>query len=284
MDVSIIIVNYNTCELTGKAIDSVVNTVRNHTYEIILVDNGSADGSVEAFRRRQDIVFIETGENLGFSKANNIGIRASKGRRILLLNSDTVARSGAIDRSMEYMDSTGVKVLGAKVVLPDGNLDKACKRSFPTPSNSVWHYMYLDRLFKGSKTFGAYNLTYLDEDEIGMVECIMGAYMMVDREVIDSVGLLDEDFFMYGEDIDWCYRMVEAGYGIIYYPEAVITHYKKASFNKRRKESIREFYDSMWIFYEKHYKEKYGKGVSLAMYAGIKGKMALDLAINSLKR
>jgi len=151
MDVSIIIVNYNTCELTGKAIDSVVNTVKGHSYEIILVDNGSSDGSAEAFRRRKDIVFIETGENLGFSKANNIGIKASKGRRILLLNSDTIARSGAIDRSMEYMDSTGIKVLGAKVVLPDGRLDKACKRSFPTPSNSVWHYMYLDRVVQGKQ-------------------------------------------------------------------------------------------------------------------------------------
>lgn len=284
MDLSVIIVNYNTLELTKNAIASVIGTVKDHSFEIIVVDNGSTDGSEEAFARMDTIVFVETGSNLGFSKANNIGMRIAKGSHVLLLNSDTVVHEGAIDRALSFMADSGYRVLGAKVLLPDGRLDKACKRSFPTPSSSLYHYLACDRMFPGSRRFGAYNLTYLSMDRTSEVECIMGAFMLLSKEVLDRVGLLDEDYFMYGEDIDWCYRIHEAGYPIVYYPEAVITHYKKASFNKRRKESIREFYDSMWIFYRKHYKRKYHSFVTWSMYTGIKMKMMVDLAMNSLKR
>lgn len=284
MDLSVIIVNYNTLELTKNAIASVIGTVKDHSFEIIVVDNGSADGSEEVFGKMGTIVFVETGRNLGFSKANNIGMRMAKGSHILLLNSDTVVHEGAIDRALDFMESSGYRVLGAKVLLPDGRLDKACKRSFPTPASSLYHYLACDRMFPGSRRFGAYNLTYLSMDEVSEVECIMGAFMLLSKEVLDKVGLLDEDYFMYGEDIDWCYRIHEAGYPIVYYPEAAITHFKKASFNKRRKESIREFYDSMWIFYRKHYKGKYHSFVTWSMYSGIKIKMMMDLAMNSLKR
>ncbi|MDO4287870.1 MAG: glycosyltransferase family 2 protein [Eubacterium sp.] len=264
MDLSIIIVNYKTRELTSDCIDSVLEShIKPYTYEVIVVDNASQDGSIEAieahFASEERVKIIKNTENLGFSKANNIGMRESKGRYILLLNSDTIVELNTLKKSIEFLDThRGVGALGCKVVLGNGKLDPACKRSFPTPMNGIYHMLKLDQRFPKSQRFGEYNLTFVDEDKTFSVDCVMGAYMMVPREVIDAVGMLDEDYFMYGEDIDWCYRIKQAGYPIIYYPEVRIFHYKKASgIGKRNPKTIEAFYDSMLIFYDKHYQGKY---------------------------
>lgn len=268
MDLSIIIVNYKTEALTLRCIQSVMQSSLNpDTVQVIVVDNASQDGSAETIKKRYpQVKMIVNTENLGFSKANNIGMGEARGDYILLLNSDTVVRPDTLARSLHYIKThDGIGALGCRVLLPDGTLDAACKRSFPTPVNGVFHTLKMDKVFKNSRTIGAYNLTYLDEYTVHAVDCVMGAYMMVPRTVICSVGMLDEDFFMYGEDVDWCYRIHQAGYTIVYYPDAVITHYKKASgIGRKNPKVIAAFYDAMGIFYKKHYQDKYN-GVTAKM-------------------
>lgn len=285
MELSIIIVNYNTLQLTRQALQSIYQQTYNFDLEVIVVDNGSADDSVEVIKREfPRIVLVENKENLGFSKANNIGIKKAKGRKILLLNSDAVLLEDTLPKVIEYMDKNKeVGALGCKVVLPDGSLDKACKRSFPTPQNAFFNALKLDKLFPNNKAFGAYNLTYLDEDKIHEVDCLVGAFMLVRRETIEQVGLLDEDYFMYGEDIDWCYRIKQAGRKIIYYPETKIIHYKGGSSKKKNPKLIYEFYRAMILFYNKHYKSKYSWVTRGLVYIGIGTLLGIKLILNSLK-
>ncbi|WP_414733127.1 glycosyltransferase family 2 protein [Acetobacterium carbinolicum] len=281
MDLSIIIVNYKTEELTSNCIDSIIKSnTKGLSYEIILVDNASEDGSVEAIKMRfPEVKVIENHENLGFSKANNIGMEVSKGEFLLLLNSDTIVELNTLKGAIAFIsDHKHIGALGCKILLPSGKLDPACKRSFPTPLNGLYHSLNLDMAFPESTRFGAYNLTYVDENKTCSIDCIMGAFMLVPRAVIDVVGMLDEDFFMYGEDIDWCYRIKQAGYQIIYYPEVRIFHHKKASgIGKRNPKVIAAFYDSMIIFYNKHYQHKYNGLTRWAVTSGttILKKMAL---------
>lgn len=285
MDLSIIIVNYKTKELTRQALDSIYRYKWNINFEVIVVDNASKDKSVDILEREfPHILLIENDENLGFAKANNMGIARSRGRYILLLNSDTVVMEDAFTKTIEYMEKNpGVGAVGCKVVLPDGSLDKACKRSFPTPQNALYNVLKLDKLFPNNKAFGAYNLTYLDENQIHEVDCLVGAFMMVRREIIDRVGVLDGDFFMYGEDIDWCYRIKAAGWKIIYYPETKIIHYKGGSSKKKSPKLIYEFYRAMYLFYKKHYREKYPCFVTIWTYIGIGSILGLKLILNVFK-
>lgn len=261
MDLSIIIVNYKTLELTSNCLDSIYEAnMKGIDFEVIVVDNASEDGSIEAIEAHYpQVKIIENSENLGFSKANNMGIRSSVADFILLLNSDTIVEGNTISGALQFMrNHRHVGALGCKVLLESGALDMACKRSFPRPANGIYHSLKLDKRFPKSKRFGEYNLTFVSEDKICSVDCIMGAFMMVSRQAIDSVGLLDEDYFMYGEDVDWCYRIKKAGFQIIYYPKVRIFHYKKASgIGKRNPKTIEAFYDSMGIFYRKHYQGKY---------------------------
>lgn len=281
MDLSIIIVNYKTEELTSNCIDSVIKSnTKGLDYEVIVVDNASGDGSIEAIEKQYpQAVIIKNADNLGFSKANNIGIRESKGDYVLLLNSDTIVEQNTLKGALAFIkDHKHIGALGCKVLLPSGKLDPACKRSFPTPLNGLYHSLNLDTAFPESVRFGAYNLTYVDENKTCSIDCIMGAFMLVPRFVIDQVGMLDEDYFMYGEDIDWCYRIKNAGYQVMYYPEIRIFHHKKASgIGKKNPKVIAAFYDSMTIFYNKHYQDKYSKLTRWGVIAGtaIMKKMAL---------
>ncbi len=288
MDVSIIIVSYNTKELTLKAIESVVNTIKNISYEVFIVDNASTDGSIEAIEKicNKNIKLICNKENLGFSAANNIAIRKAVGRYILLLNSDTIVKPDAIEMSIKYMDKDKEKAIGAlgcKVVLRDGTLDKACKRGFPTPWNSLTYFLKLDKLFPSNKKFGGYHLTYIKDNDIAEVDCVMGAFMLLRKETIEDVGLLDEAFFMYGEDVDWCYRIKKAGWKIMYYPKAEIIHYKKASSAKKGSKTIKEFYKSMHIFYNKNFSDKYNIIIKILVYLGVEVQLFLALFKNLIK-
>lgn len=284
MDLSIVIVNYNTAKLLSNAIESIYKTAKGLRFEIIVSDNGSTDGSEGYIKSNYtDVIWISNDANLGFSKANNVGIKIAKGRYILLLNSDTVLMDSCLDSCIDYMDKhIDVGVLGCKVVLPDGRLDAACKRGFPTPTASLYKFLGLPKLFPKSKVFGQYNLTYLDEDEINEVDCLVGAFMMVKREVLEEVGFLDEDYFMFGEDIDWCYRIKEGGWKIVYYPKAKIIHYKGGS--GRTFKTDYEFHRAMYLFYNKHYRDKYPLVVGLLVYLGIFFRFILSILVNSIKR
>jgi GT2 family glycosyltransferase len=293
MDLSIIIVNYETYDLTKQTIESVINQDQPFKYDIYVVDNASKDGSIEALKEdflkesKEGLVnFIDNPENMGFAHANNIALKKTSAEYVLLLNSDTVVMDKCLESSLNYMKihpDTGI--LGCKVVLPDNTLDKACRRSFPDFNVSFYKMTGLSRLFPKSKRFGRYNLTYLDEDETYEVDCVVGAFMLVRSKAIQEVGLLDETFFMYGEDIDWCYRIKSANWKVVYYSDAKIIHYKGSSFSKKQNTRLTyEFYRAMYIFYNKHYKEGYPWITTAATYAGIWGICGLKMFKNYIVR
>lgn len=286
MDLSIIIVNYNTKRLLKQTIQSVIDTTKNIRYEIIVSDNNSTDGSIEMVEECfSEVKLIKNKENLGFPKGNNVAIKEALGRYVLLLNSDTVVIDKCIEKCIKYMDiHNDVGVLGCKVVLKDGKLDHACKRGYPTPEASLLYMLKLHKVFPDNKKFGQYALSYLDENQTNEVDSLTGAFMVLRREVINEVGLLDEDFFMYGEDIDWCFRIKEAGWKIVYYPEAKIIHYKGASSKKKRLKTIYEFHRAMILFYNKHYVHKYNFVVTCCVYLGVILKLMFSLFINLFKK
>lgn len=293
MDLSIIIVNYETYDLTKQTIESVINQDQPFMYDIYVVDNASKDRSIE--RLQEDflkesesglIKFIFNQKNMGFAHANNLAIKKTNAEYVLLLNSDTVVLDNCLESSLNYMKThTDTGVLGCKVVLPDNTLDKACRRSFPDFYVSLYRMTGLSSLFPKSRRFGRYNLTYLDEDETYEVDCVVGAFMMVILKAIHDVGILDETFFMYGEDIDWCYRIKAADWKIMYYSDAKIVHYKGSSFSKKQNTRLTyEFYRAMYIFYNKHYKEEYPWITTAATYAGIWGICGLKMFKNYIIR
>lgn len=287
MDVSIVIVSYNTKELLRNCLKSVFENTNNIKYNVWVVDNQSADNSAEMVRQEFKVVNLMINSiNGGFSQANNIAIKKCKNSRyILLLNPDTVVNKGTIEECLNFMDlHKDLGCLGCKVVRPNGELDRACKRGFPSPWNSLCYFLKLDKVFPKSKLFGGYNATYIHEDEEAYVESLVGAFMLARKEAITEVGLLDETFFMYGEDIDWCYRFMEAGWKNYYYPKVKIIHYKGESSKKQSNKMIRIFHQSMRIFYDKHYKDKYNFIINYLVYTGIYAKWGLSLLINALKK
>lgn len=286
MDLSILIVNYNTRELTLDALRSVYRSQTKYTFEVILIDNHSTDGSVEAIKEEfPQVTIIENQENVGFAKANNQGIRRAAGRYILLLNSDTIIQPDTLEIMLRFMDQhPNIGASGCKVVLPDGSLDKACRRGFPTPSASFYYAFGLAKLFPHVPKFNQYQLSYLDPDDDYPVDCLVGAFMLVRREVIDHVGMLDEDFFMYGEDVDWCYRIKKAGWEIYYYPKTSIIHYKGAGKKRKSRKVVYEFHRAMILFHRKHYQKSYSWLVNGLVYAGVGLKFLLAFVSNEFKR
>ncbi|CDM69529.1 family 2 glycosyl transferase [Clostridium bornimense] len=286
MDLSIVIVNYNTKDLLKQTIESVINNTKGIEYEIWVVDNSSKDGSVEMVQEEfKSVKLIASKENLGFPKGNNVAIKKAAGRYILLLNSDTKVIGDNLQNCVNYMDQhKEIGALGCKVELPDGTLDHACKRGFPTPEASLYYFLKLNKIMKNKKKYGAYTAEYLGEDEVGEVDALMGAFMMIPRTVIDKIGMLDEEFFMYGEDIDWCYRIKEAGYKIMYYPKEKIIHYKGSSSKKKKAKTTYEFHRAMILFYRKHYNDKYNIFIKILVYIGIALRMILSMIKNLFKK
>lgn len=286
MELSIIIVSYNTKELLKQTLESVCNHQLGHAFEVWVVDNNSSDGSSTMIKELfPQVHLLENPANVGFAAANNFAIKGSGGKYILLLNSDTVILPGTLDTMLEFMHQhPRVGAAGCKVVLPDGRLDLACRRSFPTPLNALYQALGLSKIFPASSRFAQYNLTYLDENLTYPVDCIVGAFMLVRRTVVDQVGLLDEDFFMYGEDIDWCYRIKQAGWEIYYHPAAKIIHHKGASSKKRPWRMLYEFHRSMVLFYCKHYENDNPFILNVIVRLGIWMRFGVALIINLLKR
>lgn len=283
MDVSIIFVNYKTPDLTIQAVRAAIASAEGLSYEIFVVDNGSGDDSVPRIREACPAAkMIESAENLGFSGGNNLALREASGRYLLLLNTDIVVHDDAIPKSTAYMDAhTGAGILGAQVLLPDGRLDHACHRGFPTPLSSLYYFSGMARRHPADPKYTGYTLSHLPRDTTHPVDTVMGAYMMIRRETMEGIGLLDEDYFMYSEDVDYCYRAKEAGWDVIYFSEATATHYKYGSRRKRRIKTLRDFYHSMWLFYQKHYKRRYPLPVTIVVYLGIRIKYLTSLLANA---
>jgi hypothetical protein len=267
IDLGIVIVNWNTRDLLRTCLQTVYASTGDFSTRVIVVDNASPDGSADMVAREfPQARLIASPDNLGYPKGNNVGLRAlgyhgagavdaDAPRYALLLNPDTEVPPDALCNMVRFMDSRpDVGIAGPKLVLPDGSLDKACRRGFPTPLVSAWHFMGLAKLFPKSKTFGRYNMTYLDPDVETEVDSVVGAYMQVRREAIAQVGLLDEVFFMYGEDLDWAFRIKSAGWKVVYHPKVTVKHVKRAA-SKQSKRAQFEFWRAMLIFYRKHYQQ-----------------------------
>ncbi|KZE68295.1 glycosyl transferase family 2 [Paenibacillus jamilae] len=284
MDVSILVVNYNTCRLTLDCLQSVYASKTQYRYEVIVIDNHSSDGSVEAIRAAYpEITLIANKDNTGFAKANNQGMAVASGRYVLLLNSDTLVQPDTLDTMIQFMDThPKIGASGCKVILPDGSLDKACKRGFPTPSASFYYAFGWSKRYPDNPKYNQYQLGHLSPDDEYPVDVLVGAFMLVRKETIDQVGGLDETFFMYGEDIDWCYRIKQAGWGIYYYPRTYIIHIKGGSARRRPLKIIYEFHRAMWVFHRKHYKQQYSWITNMAVYAGITVKFGMAFLKNKL--
>jgi GT2 family glycosyltransferase len=290
MDLSIIIINYRTYEFTKKTIDSIINKKYSFNYELIIVDNASGDNSLESLKKdyykKIDtglIKFISNNENKGFAYANNLALKQTNSKYILLLNSDTKIINDCLEKCLKFMDTDkNIGALGCKVMLSNGSLDKACRRSYPNVKVSFYRMTGLSHIFPKSKRFNKYNLTYLDENGIYDVDCLSGAFMLLRSEVLSQVGFLDENFFMYGEDIDYCYRIKKNGWKVNYYGEAKVIHYKGASSKKQESKLLYEFYKSMHIFYNKHYEKEYPWIITIITYTGIWTMYRLKLIRNIL--
>ncbi len=254
MDLSIIIVNYNVKEFIQNLIHSIEKASRNLLYEIIIVDNASDDGSVEFIREKFPAVkLIVNSHNLGFSKANNIGLKEAKGDFILLINPDTIVSEDTFEVLINCLkEHDEVGMVGCKILNPDGTLQLACRRSFPGPWVSFCKVTGLSTLFPKSKLFAKYNLTYLNENQTYEVDAVSGSFMMIKREVYEKIGGLDETFFMYGEDLDWCYRIQKAGYKVYYVHSTQIIHYKGESTRRSSIDETKYFYNAMHLFVKKH--------------------------------
>ncbi len=282
MNLSIVILNYRTFELTRDTVNSVLRYSYPFSYEIIVVDNASGDDSLIKLQDyfKDKVKFIESKENNGFAAGNNLALRQVKSDYVLLLNSDTVVWENTLENVYSYMEQhTDVGACGCRVRLESGELDKACKRTFPNVKNSFFRLFHIPNKSQDDN----YNLTDLPDDEVYEIDCLTGAFMFIRDRALEDAGLLDETFFMYGEDIDLCYRIKEAGWKIVYYGKNSITHFKGASSKKQKNKLIYEFYHAMYIYYKKHHAEESSFIVNIVVYFGISVLCILKLFLNLFK-
>jgi len=231
MKLSIVIVNYNVKAFLQQALESILKATQAIETEIFVVDNHSVDGSIEMLQSQYpQIQLIQNSENLGFARANNQAIKQSRGEYVWLLNPDTLVQEDTPQKLIEVMETDQrIGLLGCKILNDDGSLQLACRRSFPTPWVALTKMLGLASIFPKSKWFGRYNLTHLDPDKSYEVEAISGSCMFIRRKALEEVGNLDETFFMYGEDLDWCFRFGKSGWKVYYSPVTSIIHYKGES-------------------------------------------------------
>jgi len=258
MKLSVVIVNYNVEHFLEQCLYSVRRAMQGIEGEVFVVDNNSVDGSLKMLAAKfPEVIVIANKDNVGFAKANNQAIRISKGEYVLLLNPDTVVEDDTFSKCVAFMDShPDAGGLGVKMVDGKGQFLPESKRGLPTPMTAFYKIFGLSKLFPHSKRFSKYHLGYLPENEVNEVDILAGAYMLMRRETLDKCGLLDETFFMYGEDIDLSYRITLAGYKNYYFPETRIIHYKGESTKKTSVNYVLVFYKAMEIFAKKHFGQK----------------------------
>ncbi len=271
MELSVIIINYNVKHFLEQCLHSVLKASKMASSEIFVVDNSSVDGSNQLVKEKfPQVHLIENKENVGFSKANNQAIRLAKGKYILLLNPDTVVEEDTFAKIIRFMEEhPDAGGLGVKMIDGKGNFLPESKRGLPTPWVAFCKMFGLSKLFPKSKKFGKYHLSYLGENEIHEVEVLAGAFMLMRKETLNKVGLLDETFFMYGEDIDLSYRITQGGYKNYYFPETTIIHYKGESTKKGSLNYVKVFYKAMIIFAQKHFSGGKANAFSLLLNLAI---------------
>lgn len=288
IDISVVILTYNVKSLLQDCIKSIIG---HKNLEIIVIDNGN-DSTYKLFQNNKNIKYIKNKENIGFSKGNNQGIKIAKGKYILILNPDTKLEKDTIDIMYEYMKKNPhIGMSTCKVLLPDGKIDLACKRRFPTLKNSIGKIFHLDKIFK---SMSGYNMTDIPDHKETKIDVCTGAFMFTRREVffgnkkVKGIGFFDEDFWAMGEDIDLCYRTKLAGWEIYYNPTTKILHYKGASGGlknsskkytkadiKIKRRWAKAYSDSMLLFYKKYYKKNHSVLTNLLVHITMKLLYAL---------
>jgi len=254
LDLSIIIVNYNVKEFLQNLLHSIEKATGNISKEIIIIDNASDDGSVEVIKEKfPSVNLIKNKINVGFGKANNQGLKIAQGKYFLFINPDCIVSEDTFDKMISFFDNhKDCGLAGCKILNSDGTLQLACRRSFPGPWTSFTKVTGLSNIFPKSKIFARYNLTYLDENKTNEVDAISGSFMMIRKEVYEKTGGFDEQFFMYGEDLDLCYRVQKNGYKVYYVHNTQIIHYKGESTKRSNLDETKLFYDAMHLFVKKH--------------------------------
>lgn len=285
MDLSVVIVNYNTAEFLRGCLRALQPELVGRDSEVLVVDNGSRDGSAAMVRGEfPAVTLLENGENVGFARANNRALRQARGQHVLLLNPDTEVAPGSIGRLEQALDALPDAVaVGPKIARPDGRLDLACRRSFPSPGVALARLLGLSRIFPRSRWLGRYNRTYEDPDQPGEIDAGTAAAMAFRRDAMETVGFFDEDFFMYGEDLDLCYRLRARGGRIYYVPSAVVLHYKGEASRQQPRAMLREFHRAMWLFYRKHYASGWRAALAPAVWVGIRLRYGLVLGLNAAR-
>ncbi len=286
MKLSVVIVNYNVKYFLEQCLHSVQNACRGLDAEVFVVDNDSVDGSVKMVKEKfPEVLLIENKDNKGFSAANNQAIRKSSGEYVLLLNPDTIVEDDTLRKVVDFMDEhQDAGGLGVKMLDGKGKFLPESKRGLPLPSVAFFKVFGLSSLFPRSRLFSTYHLGYLDKDKTHIVDVLAGAFMLLRKTVLDKTGLLDEAFFMYGEDIDLSYRITEAGYKNYYYPGTRIIHYKGESTKKSSLNYVFVFYNAMIVFAKKHFSKENARAFSVMINIAIYFRAFISILIRFFNR
>lgn len=281
----VVIVSHGAEGLLRRCLSSLEEHPPQVPMRVTVVDSGSADGTPDMVAREFPSVRLIRRGNIGFSAANNLVLAEPGEGPVLLLNPDTEVRQGALDAALARLEAEGrLGMVGCKLVTPSGELDHACKRSFPTPLGALAHFSGIGRR-SGSDRLSQYRATHLGDDEPGEVDAVNGAFMLVRREALREVGPLDEGYWLYMEDLDWCYRFWQRGWPVFYEPAGEVLHVKGGSSGARRRPRQEiAFHRGMGRFYRKFYAPGRPALANLAIYLGIGAKLALSLAITALGR
>ncbi len=266
---SVIIINFNAEKLILRCLQAVYETIGALDCEVLVVDNASTDGSVAAVQQNYpQVKLILNQENVGFARANNQAARLARGHYLLLLNSDAFVHDGAITQMVDFMDAHPQSgAAGCRLVYEDGSLQRSCY-SFPTPLTELWQTLWLDRVFSGSPVFGKFRMTYWDQDTERDVDWLMGAVLLIRREVVEELGLFDEAYFMYSEEMDLCYRLNQAGWRVSFVPQATVTHLWGGTSRQNKELAFIRLYSSRVLFFRKHYGRFVTAIYKLVLYLG----------------
>lgn len=284
-DISIIIVNYKVREYVSNLLSSISKAKHHLSLQIFVVDNSSEDGSVEFLKERYpEVSYIENDENLGFGKANNQAIRLSEGKYTLIINPDTLVSEDTFTLLFEHMEkNSGCGAAGCKILNPDGTFAPESRRTVPTLWSSFAKASGLSTIFSRSKIFSEYYMNWLGEDEQSQVPVLSGSFMFWRTSVLKELEGFDERFFMYGEDIDLCYRIQQTDFYIDYIPQTSIIHYKGESTRKGDLRYIRIFNKAIYQFFDKHYSTKYSFLFKVFVYSAISIRAFISLITNNFK-
>ena len=285
--VTVVVVSYRCRDALAGCLGSLEAERAHVLIDVIVVDNASRDGTGEMVATRFPwVTLIENESNEGFARAANRGITSSSSPYVLLLNPDMLVPARAIADAVEELERhPDVGMLGVKLVRPDGTFDHACKRGFPTIPSALGYFLRLDRIWPESERLAGYTAAQLGEDETGPVDAVNGAFMLIRREAAESVGPMDERYWMYAEDLDWCHAFWKRGWKVLYWPGAHVIHWKGGSSGDVRSWALnRAFHHSMWLFYEKHHAPRHPRPLSYVVWAGVWAKFGVSALVNAFRR